>query len=160
MHGNMAISVWMSRSWPCAPVADYWQASCVALGVAASFTFVTGEGVRRPAICARVIFPPAGTIVWASAGPPSISASVKKSSTPSHRWGWQASLAAIEQLSAKGSDRREALTRQLQQLEYEAHRAFDQYNQVDPTNRLVAEVLEQRWNEKLEALTELETETR
>ena len=35
--------------------------------------------VRRPAIYAKVIFPPAGTIVWASAGPPSISASVTKS---------------------------------------------------------------------------------
>jgi hypothetical protein len=65
--------------------------------------------------------------------------------------GIAASVAAIEQLSDKGSDRRAALTRQLQQLEYEAQRAFAQYNQVDPTNRLVAEVLEQRWNEKLEA---------
>jgi hypothetical protein len=72
--------------------------------------------------------------------------------------GVAASLAAIEKLSVKGSDRREALTRQLQQLDYEAHRAFDQYNQVDPANRLVAEVLEQRWNEKLEALTQLKTE--
>jgi len=71
--------------------------------------------------------------------------------------GVAASLAAIEKLSVKGSDRREALMRQLQQLDYEAHRAFDQYNQVDPTNRLVAEVLEQRWNEKLE-FTQLKTE--
>lgn len=72
--------------------------------------------------------------------------------------GVAASLSAIEQRSVKGSDRREALRRQLQQLDYEVHRAFDQYNQVDPTNRLVAEVLEQRWNEKLEALTQLKTE--
>jgi DNA invertase Pin-like site-specific DNA recombinase len=46
--------------------------------------------------------------------------------------GVAASVAAIEQLSDKGSDRRAALTRQLQQLGYEAQRAFDQYNQVDP----------------------------
>jgi len=69
-----------------------------------------------------------------------------------------ASLAAIEQRNATGSDRRQALTRQLQQLDYEASRAFDQYNQADPANRLVAEVLEQRWNEKLEALAKLKTE--
>ena len=72
--------------------------------------------------------------------------------------GIAASVAAIEQLSDKGSDRRAALTRQLQQLEYEAQRAFDQYNQVDPANRLVAEVLEQRWNEKLEALEKVKIE--
>jgi hypothetical protein len=35
---------------------------------------------------------------------------------------------------------------------------MNQYNHVDPANRLVAEVLEQRWNEKLEALTQLKTE--
>ena len=34
--------------------------------------------------------------------------------------GVAASLAAIEQRNAKGSDRREALTRQLQQLDYDA----------------------------------------
>lgn len=72
--------------------------------------------------------------------------------------GIAASVAAIEQLSDRGSDRITALTRQLQQLEYEAQRAFDQYNQVDPTNRLVAEVLEQRWNEKLEALEKVKIE--
>ncbi len=72
--------------------------------------------------------------------------------------GVAASVAAIEQLSDKGRDRRTALTRQLQQLDYEAQRAFDQYNQVDPANRLVAEVLEQRWNEKLEAVDKVKTE--
>jgi len=72
--------------------------------------------------------------------------------------GVAASVAAIEQLSDKGSDRRAALTRQLQQCEYEAQRAFDQYNQVDPSNRLVADVLEQRWNAKLEAVDKVKTE--
>jgi len=72
--------------------------------------------------------------------------------------GIAASVAAIEQLGDRGSDRRAALTRQLEQLEYEAQRAFDQYNQVDPANRLVAEVLEQRWNEKLEASEKVKIE--
>ncbi|MCU7937641.1 MAG: recombinase family protein [Candidatus Thiodiazotropha sp. (ex Dulcina madagascariensis)] len=35
---------------------------------------------------------------------------------------------------------------------YEAQRAFEQYDRVDPANRLVAETLEKRWNEKLKAL--------
>jgi hypothetical protein len=72
--------------------------------------------------------------------------------------GLKASLAAIEQLSRQGSDQRAACQRQIQQLEYEAQRAFDQYNRVDPANRLVAEVLEQRWNDKLETLQRLKGE--
>jgi hypothetical protein len=39
--------------------------------------------------------------------------------------GVAASLAAIEKRNAKGSDRRAALARQLQQLDYEAHRAYE-----------------------------------
>jgi hypothetical protein len=42
--------------------------------------------------------------------------------------------------------------RQLEQLEYEARRAFEQYDEVDPRNRLVAAELERRWNAKLEEL--------
>ncbi len=72
--------------------------------------------------------------------------------------GIQASLAAIEQLGAQGSDKRATLQRQIQQVEYEAQRAFEQYNQVDPANRLVAEVLEQRWNDTLETVQRLKRE--
>jgi DNA invertase Pin-like site-specific DNA recombinase len=72
--------------------------------------------------------------------------------------GLNASIAAIERLSNQDSDRRAALERQLQQLQYESQRAFDQYNQADPANRLVADVLEQRWNDKLEALERLQGE--
>ncbi len=72
--------------------------------------------------------------------------------------GLDASLAAIEQLSTQGSDQRAALQRQYQQEQYETQRAFDQYDQVDPANRLVAEVLEQRWNAKLNALEKLQGE--
>jgi DNA invertase Pin-like site-specific DNA recombinase len=64
--------------------------------------------------------------------------------------GVEASLVAIAQLQGDGSDKRSALERQLQQARYEAERAFAQYDQVEPGNRLVAEVLEQRWNTKLE----------
>ena len=72
--------------------------------------------------------------------------------------GIEASLAVIEQHHAAMSDRRAALTRELQQLEYEAGRTFEQYDQADPHNRLVAEVLERRWNEKLEAVEKVKAE--
>jgi excisionase family DNA binding protein len=64
--------------------------------------------------------------------------------------GIEASLKAIAQLQAGEDDRRAALVRQRQQLEFEAQRAFEQYNEVDARNRLVAAELERRWNEKLE----------
>ena len=64
--------------------------------------------------------------------------------------GVEASLVAIAQSRGEGSDKRSALERQLQQARYEAERAFAQYDQVEPGNRLVSEVLEQRWNAKLE----------
>ena len=66
--------------------------------------------------------------------------------------GIAASLRAVEQLGAQVGERRAALQRQLTQLEYEATRAFEQYNEVDPRNRLVATELERRRNAKLEEL--------
>lgn len=63
--------------------------------------------------------------------------------------GMRASLAAIEQSSSADHERREALRCQIEQLEYEARRAFEQYDEVDPRNRLVAAELERRWNAKL-----------
>lgn len=71
--------------------------------------------------------------------------------------GIKASLEAIERLRSSGDERREALVRKLEQLEYEGKRAFEQYNEVDPRNRLVAEELERRWEEKLEELEEVKT---
>ncbi len=64
----------------------------------------------------------------------------------------EASLLAIEQMTHQQNDSRNALTRQLQQAEYEANRAFTQYDEVDATNRLVAEVLEARWNQTLKSV--------
>ncbi len=64
--------------------------------------------------------------------------------------GVEASLEAITRISSDGDERRRAVARQLEQLTYEAARAFEQYDEVDPRNRLVASELERRWNVKLE----------
>jgi DNA invertase Pin-like site-specific DNA recombinase len=64
--------------------------------------------------------------------------------------GLEASLKAIEELSAQETAQRTALSSKLEQLEYEAKKAFEQYNSVDARNRLVAAELERRWNQKLE----------
>src|SRR5277367_3959364 len=56
-------------------------------------------------------------------------------------------------------------SRKLEQLVYEARKAFEQYDAVDARNRLAASELERRWNGKLEEievvkqrLSSLETE--
>jgi DNA invertase Pin-like site-specific DNA recombinase len=66
--------------------------------------------------------------------------------------GVEASLRAIEELSAGDAAQRAALSSKLEQLEYEAKKAFEQYDAVDARNRLVAADLERRWNEKLEEI--------
>ena len=66
--------------------------------------------------------------------------------------GIRASMEAIDRLSGEQDDQRQAIQRQVQQLEYNAARAFEQYNAVDARNRLVASELERRWNATLEAL--------
>ncbi len=66
------------------------------------------------------------------------------------RFGLEASLKAIEELSVQDKALRTALSSKLEQLEYEAKKAFEQYNSVDARNRLVAAELERRWNQKLE----------
>jgi hypothetical protein len=45
---------------------------------------------------------------------------------------------------------------ELQQANYEADRAFRQYDRVDPENRIVASELEKRWNEALLRIKQLE----
>jgi DNA invertase Pin-like site-specific DNA recombinase len=71
--------------------------------------------------------------------------------------GIKASVEAIERLCSKEDERRVVLGRKLEQLEYEAKRAFEQYDEVDPRNRLVADELERRWEGKLEELEEVKT---
>jgi DNA invertase Pin-like site-specific DNA recombinase len=63
--------------------------------------------------------------------------------------GLQASLEALEGLKQREHAQRQALEHKLTQLQYEARRAFDQYNEVEPRHRLVAAELERRWNAKL-----------
>lgn len=52
--------------------------------------------------------------------------------------GMEASLQAVERLESKDDERHQARLRKLEQLEYETQRAFEQYDEVDPRNRLVA----------------------
>src|SRR6476620_9689850 len=66
--------------------------------------------------------------------------------------GVDASLRALEELSAGGAAQRAALSSKLEQLAYEAKKAFEQYDAVDARNRLAASELERRWNEKLEEI--------
>ncbi|HVH70574.1 MAG TPA: recombinase family protein, partial [Candidatus Dormibacteraeota bacterium] len=66
--------------------------------------------------------------------------------------GVAASLRAIEELSAGDAAQRAVLSSKLEQLEYEAKKAFEQYDAVDARNRLAAAELERRWNEKLEEI--------
>src|ERR1700758_735056 len=67
-------------------------------------------------------------------------------------FGVQASVKAIEELSSADVAQRAALSNKLEQLQYEAKRAFEQYDVVDARNRLAAAELERRWNEKLEEI--------
>ena len=75
-----------------------------------------------------------------------VEAEVGRALTPH---GVRASLAAIADLTSAEEERKKIIQRHLQQLEYEAGRAFEQFNAVDPKNRLVADELERRWNAKL-----------
>jgi hypothetical protein len=68
------------------------------------------------------------------------------------RFGVEASLRAIEELSAGDAAQRAALSSKREQLEYEAKKAFEQYDAVDARNRLAAAELERRWNERLEEI--------
>lgn len=71
--------------------------------------------------------------------------------------GIAAALRATHELASRKDDRRCALRRQLEECEYQAARAFEQFNQADPLHRLVAADLERRWNEKLEQIESLKT---
>lgn len=63
--------------------------------------------------------------------------------------GVEASLEALARFGTEEDGRRQALSKQIEQLEYEARRAWEQYDEVDPRNRLVATELERRWERKL-----------
>jgi hypothetical protein len=58
--------------------------------------------------------------------------------------GIHASLDAVACAGNEEDARRKAVELKVEQLEYEARRAFEQYNEVDPRNRLVADELRAR----------------
>ena len=70
--------------------------------------------------------------------------------------GIEASLRAESLHENKGAEQCMALERQLEQVRYEVLRAQEQYDSVDPRNRLVASQLEERWNERLQQQHQLE----
>jgi hypothetical protein len=72
--------------------------------------------------------------------------------------GVEAALQAAEILAAEGRTLREQRELELTQARYESERARQQYNAVDPLNRLVASELERRWNEALQRVAGLEEE--
>lgn len=61
-----------------------------------------------------------------------------------------AAFRAIEELNHESEERIRLLALELRQAEYEADRAFRQYNRTEPENRLVAASLESKWNATLE----------
>jgi len=63
--------------------------------------------------------------------------------------GVEAALAAMNDHGREQLDKRRQLENALEQARFEAGRAHRQYDEVDPSNRLVAADLERRWNERL-----------
>jgi hypothetical protein len=72
--------------------------------------------------------------------------------------GVEASIVAADTVRDGGKEKLGVLTRRAQQLRYQADRAFDQYDASDPKNRLVSAELERRWNDKLVAAQQAESE--
>ncbi|MEC4817580.1 MAG: recombinase family protein [Scytonema sp. PMC 1069.18] len=66
------------------------------------------------------------------------------------------SLNVLEELENQATELEHHWQLRLERAQYEAERAFRQYDAVDPENRLVARTLERRWNEKLQQLAQLE----
>jgi uncharacterized protein YifE (UPF0438 family) len=67
-------------------------------------------------------------------------------------WDVASQLPLGEPLTGHHGDPVFALSSKLEQLEYEARKAFKQYDAVDARNRLAASELERRWNDKLEEI--------
>jgi len=63
--------------------------------------------------------------------------------------GAEAGCRALERFAAPDPEHVALLRHHVEQLTYASQRAFEQYDQVDARNRLVAAELERRWNEKL-----------
>jgi len=70
--------------------------------------------------------------------------------------GIEAAMAAMNDHGQERLEKRRQLENALEQARFEAARAHSQYDEVDPTNRLVAAELERRWNERLTNVRALE----
>jgi hypothetical protein len=68
------------------------------------------------------------------------------------------SLAAFEDIEEQRRQLEENWRQRLERAAYEADRAAQQYQLVDPANRLVARELERRWEQALSAQRELREE--
>lgn len=64
-------------------------------------------------------------------------------------------LEALQRLEERDATAMHQWQMRLQRMEYEAALAERRYQEVDPSNRLVARTLEQRWNQALSQLEEL-----
>lgn len=69
----------------------------------------------------------------------------------------EAALGSAEKTHQETELKKKLLDREVQQLRYEAERAYRQYDAVDPSNRLVAESLEKKWNNALQGVEQAES---
>lgn len=69
-------------------------------------------------------------------------------------------LQALQQIQHQQDMALEQLQLQLERAQYEADRAFRQFDVVEPENRLVARTLERQWNDALKRVEELEARIR
>jgi DNA invertase Pin-like site-specific DNA recombinase len=70
----------------------------------------------------------------------------------------EAALNVQAEIQARLTEATRLRRQQVQRAEYEAEQARIRYMRVDPNNRLVADTLEARWNDKLRLLTEAREE--
>ncbi|MCP4396957.1 MAG: recombinase family protein [bacterium] len=68
-------------------------------------------------------------------------------------------LAVQDELSERLDEANRLRAKQVERLRYEADLARQRYMQVDPNNRLVANILEAEWNQKLRALEQGQQES-
>lgn len=71
----------------------------------------------------------------------------------------EVALAVQEELSRRLDEANQLRVKQVERVRYEADLARQRYMQVDPNNRLVADVLEAEWNQKLRALEQAQEES-
>jgi hypothetical protein len=68
----------------------------------------------------------------------------------------KAAMVTEEKYNQTNNEKLSYLSNSIEQATYEAQRIERQYNKVEPENRLVASSLEQRWQQALEKLNELQ----